>query len=78
MATASFQIAATDGIQLVGNDVVADIAGGTLDNSSVVQLNYDDAVFGSSMEGKQRLLAAIELIKNRVASARLWPITAAS
>ena len=78
MATASFGIAATDGIQIVNSDVLADIAGGTLDNSNVVQLNYDDAVFDSTMEGKQRLVAAIRLILARVETARLWPITAAS
>ena len=77
MAVASLQIAATDGPQVIGSDVVFDVAGGTLDNASVVQLNYDDTVF-VGMEGKQRLLAYLELIKNRLASAKLWPATAAS
>ena len=77
MAVASLQIAATDGPQVIGSDVVFDVAGGTLDNASVVQLNYDDPVF-VGMEGKQRLLAYLELIKNRLASAKLWPATAAS
>ena len=77
MATASLQIAATDGPQVIGSDVVFDVTGGTLDNSSVCQFNYDDAVF-VGQEGKQRLLAYLELIKNRLASAKLWPATAAS
>lgn len=78
MAVPSYYIAATDGIQVVGSDVVGDAAGGTLDNSAVVQLNYDDAVFGATLEGKQRLLAAVTLIRDRIASAREWPTTALS
>jgi hypothetical protein len=77
MATASLQVAATDGPQVISSDVVFDIAGGTLDNSSVVQLNYDDTVF-TGIEGKQRLIAHVEVILQRLKSARLWPITAAS
>lgn len=77
MATASLQVAATDGPQVQGNDVVFDVAGGTLDNSSVVQLNYDDTVF-VGIEGKQRLIAHVEVILQRLKSARLWPATAAS
>lgn len=77
MATASLQIAATNGPRVIGSDVVFDVAGGTLDNSSVCQFNYDDAVF-VGQEGKQRLLAYLELIKNRLASAKEWPATASS
>ena len=77
MATASAQIAATDGIQIVNSDVVFDVAGGTLDNSSVVQLNWDDAVF-VGQEGKQRLLAAIDLIRVRVMTAKQFPVQAGS
>jgi len=77
MAVASLQVAATDGPQVIGSDVVFDVAGGTLDNSSVVQLNYDDTVF-VGQEGKQRLLAYVQVIVDRLATARLWPITAAS
>lgn len=77
MAVASAQIAATDGIQMVNSDVLFDIAGGTLDNSSVVQLNWDDAVF-VGQEGKQRLLAAIDLIRLRVATAKQFPVAATS
>lgn len=77
MAVASLQVAVTDGPQVTGSDVVFDIAGGTLDNSSVVQLNYDDTVF-TGQEGKQRLISHVEIILQRLKSARLWPITAAS
>jgi hypothetical protein len=77
MAVASLQVAATDGPQVIGSDVVFDVAGGTLDNSSVCQFNYDDTVF-TGQEGKQRLLAYLTLIHNRLASAKSWPATAAS
>lgn len=78
MAVALAGIAATDGIQLVESDVVFAASGATLDSSNVVQLNFDLTVFDSSYEGKQRLLAAIDLIKARVQTARLWPVTSAS
>lgn len=77
MATASIQVTVTDGPQVNGNDVTFDITGGTLDNGSVCQFNWDDTVF-VGMEGKQRLLAHLEIIKNRLSGAKLWPITAAS
>lgn len=77
MAVASLQVAATDGPQVTGSDVVFDVTGGTLDNSSVVQLNYDDTVF-TGIEGKQRLIAHVEIILQRLKSAKLWPATAAS
>jgi hypothetical protein len=70
-------IAATDGIQLVSSDVVGAASGGTLDASNVVQINFDDTVF-VGQEGKQRLMAALDLIKARVASAHAWPIVATS
>lgn len=77
MATASVQVTVTDGPQVNGDDVTFDVSGGTLDNSSVCQFNYDDTVF-VGQEGKQRLLGHLEIIKNRIAGAKLWPITAAS
>ena len=77
MAVASLQIAAADGPQVIGSDVVFDIADATLDNSSVCQFNYDDAVF-VGQEGKQRLVAYLELIKVRLQTAKLWPATANS
>ena len=77
MATASIQVTVTDGPQVNGNDVTFDVTGGTLDNSSVCQFNYDDAVF-VGQEGKQRLLGHLDIIRARLASAKLWPATAAS
>jgi len=77
MAVASAQIAATDGIQIINNEVVFDVAGGTLDNSSVIQLNWDDAVF-VGQEGKQRLLSAIDLIRLRLVTAKQFPVAATS
>ena len=77
MATASVQVTVTDGPQVNGDDVTFDVAGGTLDNSSVCQFNWDDTVF-VGQEGKQRLLGHLEIIKNRIASAKLWPVTANS
>lgn len=79
MATFLAGIADTDGIQMTEASVVFAASGGTLDASNVVQLNWDGAVFnGTVQEGKQRLLAAIELIKRRIETARLWPATSAS
>ena len=77
MAVFSAQVTVTDGPQVNGDDLLFDVAGGTLDNSSVCQFNWDDAVF-VGQEGKQRLLGHLEIIKNRIASAKLWPITAAA
>lgn len=77
MAVRGMGIAATDGIQVVNSDVVGFASGGTLDSSNVVQVNFDDSVF-TGQEGKQRLLAALEIIKDRVATAKVWPITSSS
>lgn len=77
MAVASAQIAATDGIQIVNSDVLFDVTGGTLDNSSVCQFNWDDAVF-VGQEGKQRLVAALDLIRLRLMTAKQFPVEAGS
>ena len=77
MATRFAGIAATDGIQLVNSDVVFAASGGTLNASNVVQVNFDDTVF-TGQEGKQRLLAAMDLLKARIASAKVWPVTSSS
>jgi hypothetical protein len=77
MAVPSVQVTTVAGPQVSGDNVVFDIAGGTLDNSSVCQFNWDDAVF-VGQEGKQRLLAHLEIISQRIEAAKLWPITAAS
>lgn len=78
MATRLAGIADTDGIQLTENSVVFAASGGTLDASNVVQVNFNDAVFDSSQEGKQRLVAALELIARRIQTARVWPVTASA
>ena len=78
MAVNQAGIADTDGIQVTGNSVVFAAGAGTLDSSQLVQLNWDTTAFDSSMEGKQRLLAAIDLIRARVQTAKLWPVTSAS
>ena len=77
MGVASIQVTVTDGPQVNGNDVTFDVTGGTLDNSSVCQFNWDDTVF-TGQEGKQRLISHLEIIKARLQTAKLWPITAAS
>lgn len=77
MATFIAGIADTDGIQMTENSVVFAATGGTLDASNVVQVNWDGSVF-SGQEGKQRLVAALELITRRVQTAKLWPATSAS
>jgi hypothetical protein len=77
VATFSAQIAATDGIQIANDDVVFDIAGGTLDNSSVCQFNWDGDVF-VGQEGKQRLVAALDLIRMRLMTAKQFPVAATS
>jgi hypothetical protein len=77
MATFAAGIADTDGIQMTENSVLFDVSGGTLDNSNVVQVNWDSTVF-TGQEGKQRLVAAMELLTRRIQTAKLWPITAAA
>jgi len=78
MATRYAGIADTDGIQMTENSVVFAASGGTLDASNVVQVNFDDSVFGSTQEGKQRLVAAMELLTRRIQAAKIWPVTSSS
>jgi len=77
MATRFAGIADTDGIQMTESSVVFAASGGTLNASNVVQVNFDDAVF-VGQEGKQRLVAALELLTRRVQAAKVWPVTTAS
>lgn len=77
MAVAGCGIADTDGIQLTLNSVVFFTGAGTLDSSNLVQVNFDTVVFAGT-EGKQRLCAALDLIKARIQTAKLWPVTSAS
>lgn len=78
MAVNQAGIASTDGIHLVGSNVVFAAGAGTMDSSQVVQVNWDTTVFDNTMEGKQRLVAALELISQRIETAKLWPATSAS
>ena len=64
--------------QVKGDQVVGAASGGTLAGSQDVQVVFDDAVFGSAQEAKQRLIAAVEIILARIKSAKAWPITSSS
>jgi hypothetical protein len=78
MATRYMGITVTDGPQLVGGDVIGAASGGTLAGSQNAQVVFDDAVYDSTYEGKQRLLNALALITARIKSAKVWPITSSS
>ena len=78
MATRYIGIAATDGIQVINGDVVGAASGGTLTGSQVIQVVFDDTEFDATLEGKQRLIAGVKLILDRIASAREYPITSSS
>ncbi len=64
--------------KFVGGDVVGANTGGTLAGSQVVQVVFDDTVFGATAEGKQRLVAALEIILSRIEKAHSWPIDSTS
>lgn len=64
--------------KLQGDQVVGAASGGTLTGSQDVQVVFDDAVFGATPEGKQRLLAALDIIRVRIAAAKAWPISSSS
>lgn len=54
-------------------------SGGTITGASgTLELVFDDAVFGSTNEGKQRLIAAIDALSDRIKSTKAWPITSSS
>lgn len=55
---------------------VAAPSGGTLDGGNVVQVNYDDSVFGAT--DKLRLVGALTALTQRVQNARVWPLTSDS
>lgn len=60
-------------------DFTGAASGGTITGASgTVELVFDDAVFGSTMEGKQRLIAAVDALSGRLKSAKAWPITTSS
>lgn len=78
MAVRYIGLGVTDGPQFVNSDVVGASSGGTLTGSQNIQVVFDDAVFGSGPEDKQRLLAALEIIARRIETARTWPIDSTS
>jgi hypothetical protein len=47
-------------------------------SSATIELVFDDAIFGATTEGKQRLIAAIDGLKAKVQSLRKWPLVATS
>ena len=72
-------IGTTDtGPKVIGGDVVGSATGGTLAGGQTVQVVFDNGTFGSTLEGKQRLLAALDIIRDRIAGAKQWPITSSS
>jgi hypothetical protein len=56
------------------NDFVGASSGGTLAGSQYLQLVWDDSIFGSTPEGKQRLLAALKQLEDRLQTSSIWPI----
>ena len=63
--------------QVEGDAVIGAATGGTLAGSQYVQVVFDDSIF-TGQEGKQRLLAALQVISDRIASAKVWPIASTS
>ena len=64
--------------QVNRSNVIGAASGGTLAGSQKVQVVFDDTVFDSTIEGKQRLIAALECIENRIQVAKTWPIDSSS
>ncbi len=78
MATRYMGFPSANLIQLQGSSVVGASSGGTLSGTQGVQLVWDDTVFDSTPEGKQRLIAAWTVIGDRLNSAHSWPIDSTS
>lgn len=64
--------------QINRGNVIGAASGGTLAGSQKVQLVFDDSVFDGTLEGKQRLLAALEVIEQVIETAKAWPISSSS
>lgn len=64
--------------QILSGEVVGASSGGTLAGGQVVQVVFDDTVFTSAQEGKQRLVAAVEFILAKLETAKTWPIDSTS
>lgn len=62
----------------IRTQIVGAASGGTLAGSQDVQVVFDDTVFTSTAESKQRLLAAVEAILSVIETAKSWPIDSTS
>lgn len=78
MATRYIGITSAAGPKVLGSDVIGAASGGTLAGSQNVQVVFDDTIYTSTPEGKQRLLAALEVIEQRIEAAKVWPISSSS
>lgn len=59
-------------------DIVGAAAGGTLAGGQTVQVVFDDTVYTSSQEGKERLVDAVTVILNKIKQAKTYPIDSTS
>lgn len=66
------------GPKAIRGNIVGAASGGTLSGSQDAQIVFDDAVYGSSQEAKQRLIAQMTEILECIKSGRVWPITAST
>lgn len=78
MATRYIGMTSAAGPSLNRGNVIGAASGGTLAGAQNVQVVFDDAVFDSTLEGKQRLLAALDIIEQAIETARVWPITSST
>jgi hypothetical protein len=78
MAVRYLGIPSANLVQLQGSSVVGASSGGTLAGAQGVQLVFDDTIFDATVEGKQRLIAAMQIIEARLMSARSYPIDSTS
>jgi len=68
----------SDKAELVLSDYVGSSSGGTLSGGQNCQVVFDDTVYTSAWEGKQRLIRTLEAILKRIHTARTWPIDSTS
>jgi len=70
---------ASEAPQSAPSDFTGAATGGTLTGASAtVELVFDDAIYGATNEGKQRLVVAVKGILAKLESAKVWPITSSS
>lgn len=70
-------IAGTDGVPMVNSGVVFAASGGTMDDSNVIQVNWDDATITGN-DAKQRLIAGLKHIMQRIENSKEWPVTSST